>query len=63
LDGTRTPDEIAQALTDDLMAGRLAPPKALGTTNWPRNKLLTRTQAATQELIALFARQGILLGD
>jgi SAM-dependent methyltransferase/methyltransferase-like protein len=63
LDGTRTPDEIAQALTDDLMAGRLAPPKALGTTNWPKNKLLARTQAANQELIALFARQGILLAD
>ncbi len=63
LDGTRTPDEVALALTDDLLEGRLAPPKALGTKGWPRNKLLARTQAATQELITLFGRQGILLGD
>ncbi len=63
LDGTRTPDELALALTDDLLAGRLAPPQALGTAAWPRNKLLARTQKATQELINLFARQGILLAD
>ena len=63
LDGTRTPEEVALALTDDLLEGRLAPPKGLGTTGWPRNKLLARTQTATQELIALFGRQGILLAD
>jgi hypothetical protein len=60
LDGTRTPGEIAQALTDDLLQGRLTPPKEL-TTAWPRNKLLARAQTATNELIALFARHGILL--
>ncbi len=50
-------------VADDLLAGRLAPPQALGTVAWTRDKLLARTRTATQELINLFARQGILLAD
>jgi len=60
LDGSRTPGEIAAAMTDDLLGGRLTPPQALGTKPWPRHKLLARTQVAVDELIALFARHGIL---
>jgi len=61
LDGSRTPAEVAQALTDDLLQGRLAPPKALSAKQWRRDQLLARTRPAVDKLIALFARQGILL--
>ena len=61
LDGTRTPVEIAQVLTDDLLQGRLAPPKELATKLWRPDQLLARTRPAVDDLIALFARQGILL--
>lgn len=61
LDGTRTAAEIALALSDDLLQGRLAPPKELATRQWRPDQLLARTRQAVDELIALFARQGILL--
>jgi SAM-dependent methyltransferase/methyltransferase-like protein len=61
LDGTRTPAEIAEAMTVDLLQGRLAPPKELATRQWRPEQLLARTRPAVDELIALFARQGILL--
>jgi methyltransferase-like protein len=60
LDGTRTLDEVARQITDDLNEGRLPPPPGLPAHQRSRERLLTRSRAAVETLVALFARHGVL---
>jgi methyltransferase-like protein/trans-aconitate methyltransferase len=60
LDGSRTLEEVSQALADDLTTGRLHPPPNVSPGKWTREKLLARVRGAVAELVALFARQGVL---
>jgi methyltransferase-like protein len=60
LDGSRSPQEAAQALARDLATQRLQPPQALRPTELPSSELETRVRQAVDELVRLFARQGIL---
>ena len=60
LDGSRTLEEATQALADDLTSGRLRAPADIAPGKWPRERLLSRVREAVQELVALFARHGVL---
>ena len=60
LDGTRTEDEIARALVDELQSGHLQPPQHLRLKRWSDNKAKERVGKAIEALIVLFARHGIL---
>jgi len=60
LDGTRTLDQAAAALTDELIDGHLAPPPGLPARQWGRERLLARSRSAAESLVALFSRHGVL---
>lgn len=60
LDGTRTPDQAAGQLADELVDGRLTPPPGVLARQWGRERVLARSRAATESLVALFARHGVL---
>ena len=60
LDGTRSPEEAAERLAMDLTAGDLKPPSGVAPNQWGRDRLVLRTRAAVSDLVALFARYGVL---
>jgi hypothetical protein len=60
LDGTRSPEEAAERLAMDLTIGDLKPPSGVAPNQWGRDRLVQRTRAAVSDLVALFARYGVL---
>jgi len=62
-DGSRTPGEAAERLTAELTAGDLMPPKGVQPRQWSNEGLVDRTRSAVGDLLALFARYGVLEGE
>ena len=60
LDGTHSAEQVARQLEKDLKAGTLMPPQGARPRQWSQERMHERTGAAVNNLLALFARHGVL---
>lgn len=60
LDGSRSAEQIAGELLEEVRSGRLPPPAGINVEKWTEDKLRRRMQAACRDLLARLARYGIL---
>lgn len=59
-DGRRSADRIAEDLLDDVRSGRLPAPAGINAKKWSEEKLRKRMHTTCRDLLARFARYGIL---
>jgi hypothetical protein len=60
LDGRRSLEQIAEELLDEVRSGRLPAQAGINVEKWSDEKLRKRMQMTYRELLARFARYGIL---
>jgi hypothetical protein len=61
LDGTRDLDALTRTLAAELAAGSLPAPPGLDPQRHGAERIAPQVRAACERLLALFARQGILV--